>query len=241
MEKTYYLKEIGEVLLRKSRRARRISIRITPGEKVTVTLPWYGDWNTAIRFLEQKKGWVKKTLERLEKKRPPRQVYHPGENPFTRRHRLILLPEDMKKEVVEAHLADGKVTVRYPSGWEISRPFLQQVINDLRIRTLRKEARDYLPGRVAAFARLHGYSYRQVFLKNLKTRWGSCSSAGNINLNIRLMELPEHLIDYVILHELAHTRHKNHGPAFWTELDKTTGNARKLDRELNKYHIFQDL
>ena len=241
MEKNFFLEDVGEVILRKSKRARRTSIRITPDGKVTVTIPALSGWNSALHFLEQKKGWVKNTLKRLEQNRPPRPAYHPGENPFTRRHRLVLLPDKTVNEEVQTHISEARVTVKYPAGWQLSHPFIERVIGTLRIHTLRIEAHAYLPGRLEELARHHGYSYRRLFLKNLKTRWGSCSSAGNINLNIRLMELPDHLIDYVILHELAHTRHKNHGPAFWTELEQTTGNARNLDKELNRYHIFQDL
>ncbi len=240
MEKIHYLKETGEVRLRKSKRARRISIRITPAGKVSVTLPWYGTWDAAIHFLEQKKTWVKKTLARLEKNRPERPDYHPGENRFTRRHRLILLPDEKMKKKIHTRLSVETVTIRYPAGWQLSAPSLQQTIATVRIHTLREEARSYLPGRLSRLARLHGYSYQRLFLKNLKTRWGSCSAAGNINLNIRLMELPDHLIDYVLLHELAHTLHKHHGPAFWNELENTAGNARKLDKELNNYHICPD-
>jgi len=241
MEKTIFIEDIGEVRLWKSSRARRVSIRITPGGQVTVTIPAHSGWNAALRFLEQKKKWVKKTLVRLEEKRPPRRVYHPGENPFTRRHRLFLLPDSKISEKVQARISGGKITVTYPAAWPLSHPLLQEMISSLRIRALRNEARVYLPGRLTELAGRYGYTYRRLFLKNLKSRWGSCSSAGNINLNIRLMDLPDHLIDYVILHELAHTRHKNHGPAFWAELEMTTGNARKLDKELNRYHIFQDL
>jgi len=166
--------------------------------------------------------------------------YHPGENPFTRRHRLFLLPDSKISGKVQARISGGEITVTYPAAWPLSHPLLQEMIGSLHIRTLRNEARAYLPGRLTELAGRYGYTYRRLFLKNLKSRWGSCSSAGNINLNIRLMDLPDHLIDYVLLHELAHTRHKNHGPAFWTELEMTTGNARELDKELNRYHIFQD-
>lgn len=101
---------------------------------------------------------------------------------------------------------------------------------------LRLRALDYLPDRTAMLARKHGFSYRRVSIRRSRTRWGSCSAVNNINLSIFLMQIPSRLIDYVILHELVHTVHKNHSPAFWKELDHHTGNARALAKEMKNYH-----
>ncbi len=96
-------------------------------------------------------------------------------------------------------------------------------------------ARQFLVERLAELAGEHGFSYNRVFVRNQKTRWGSCSGKNNINLNINLVQLPRELIDYTILHELVHTRVKNHGPQFWEELGKYIADPRAVDRELNKY------
>lgn len=102
---------------------------------------------------------------------------------------------------------------------------------------LRERARVYLPGRTAELAREHGFSYRRVSIRRSRTRWGSCSAANNINLSLFLMQLPAHLIDYVILHELVHTVHKDHSAGFWKCLDHHAGNAKALAREIRKYRI----
>jgi hypothetical protein len=92
--------------------------------------------------------------------------------------------------------------------------------------------------RLRSLAALHGFRYRNAAIRNQKTRWGSCSAANNINLNIHLLNLPEHLRDYVILHELVHTEHKNHSKRFWARLDEITGGAsRVLRQEMRKYRI----
>ena len=75
------------------------------------------------------------------------------------------------------------------------------------------------------------------FVKNIKTRWGSCSSLNNINLNLHLMRLPDHLIDYVILHELAHTKEKNHGKSFWNLVDSLVMDLKEMKKELKTYSI----
>ena len=109
-------------------------------------------------------------------------------------------------------------------------------VTELR-ETLRERARDYLPGRTAELATRHGFSYRRVTIRSSRTRWGSCSAVNNINLSLYLMQLPSHLIDYVILHELVHTVHKNHGPSFWQLLDQVTGKARLLAAEVRSHRI----
>lgn len=99
----------------------------------------------------------------------------------------------------------------------------------------RDAARRKLYARLDALAARHDFTYNRLCIRNQKTRWGSCSVKNNINLNVKLVLLPERLIDYVLLHELLHTRIKNHGPGFWTELDRLTGDAKGLARNLRSY------
>ncbi|MDT8273173.1 MAG: M48 family metallopeptidase [Desulfomonilia bacterium] len=80
-----------------------------------------------------------------------------------------------------------------------------------------------------------GLACSRITIRNQKTRWGSCSRNTTISLNITLARLPRHLMDYVILHELLHTRIRGHGPEFWKALDSHVGDARALRRELKRY------
>jgi predicted metal-dependent hydrolase len=102
-----------------------------------------------------------------------------------------------------------------------------------------RNARRRLVERLDVLARKHGYTYNQVSIRNQKTRWGSCSAKNNISLNLQLIRLPAELIDYVILHELVHTRVKNHSQAFWDRLSALVGDAKTLDRRLNQYPLLQ--
>lgn len=95
---------------------------------------------------------------------------------------------------------------------EFIAPALELNANELA--ELKREAAGYLPGRLASFASRYGFEYSSLRLKHNKTNWGSCSSKGNINLNISLMRVPPLLRDYVILHELCHLRHPDHGRGF---------------------------
>jgi len=103
---------------------------------------------------------------------------------------------------------------------------------------LHQKAVLFLPAELIRLAKEHGFSFRQVKISKSKTRWGSCSSKGTINLSFHLMLLPKHLIEYVLLHELCHTIEMNHSTAFWALLDKhTNGKARELRAEIRNYHI----
>jgi predicted metal-dependent hydrolase len=109
-------------------------------------------------------------------------------------------------------------------------PELTEPLNKRKSRTILINRLDQLAGR-------YGFTYNRVSIRNQKTRWGSCSGSNNINLNINLVRLPGELMDYVILHELVHTRIKNHSRAFWRELDLYVGNSKKTDAMLKKYSL----
>lgn len=99
----------------------------------------------------------------------------------------------------------------------------------------KQQASTVLARRLKELALKHGFSYKRLTVRNQKTRWGSCSYTNNISLNMQLVRLPQELIDYVILHELVHTRVKDHSPTFWDELDKLVGNSRKLRDRIKNY------
>ena len=99
----------------------------------------------------------------------------------------------------------------------------------------RAVARNVIVDRLEELARRNGFTYNKVFVRNQKTRWGSCSADNNINLNVNLIRLPAELMDYTILHELVHTRIKDHSTRFWKELGKYVADPGKVDQELNQY------
>ena len=98
-----------------------------------------------------------------------------------------------------------------------------QKSRDAKKKILMKKAKEYLPYRLEYFAKLYGYKYDNFRVSHASTRWGSCTRHGKngsttISLNIGLMNVPEILRDYVILHELAHLNHMDHSPEFWKEV-----------------------
>jgi predicted metal-dependent hydrolase len=99
----------------------------------------------------------------------------------------------------------------------------------------KSEAKRRIIARLAELARQYGFTYNKVSIRNQRSRWGSCSAKGNISLNIKLVALTPELCDYVILHELAHTRVHNHSLKFWQELDKCVGNGKAKAKALREY------
>ena len=98
----------------------------------------------------------------------------------------------------------------------------------------------YLTKRVDDLAKQHGFKYNKLRFKVMKTRWGSCTAKNNISLNILMAHTSKRLQDYIILHELVHTRIKNHGNSFWVLMDRITGDAKGMHKELKeKYTLYK--
>ena len=114
----------------------------------------------------------------------------------------------------------------------------EKSVEDAIWRILLEEGKTYLPGRVKELAFAHNFEVTGVKIRKMKTRWGSCTIKNSINLNSWLMMLPDHLMDYVILHELTHTRHRDHSKKFWEALDQVTeGTSKMLRKELRTQRI----
>ena len=95
-----------------------------------------------------------------------------------------------------------------------------EYLTNEEIKKLADKALQYIPKRVSYFAKHIGVTYGKITSRNQKTRWGSCSSKGNLNFNCLLMLTPPEVIDYVIVHELCHRKEMNHSVAFWAEVEK---------------------
>jgi predicted metal-dependent hydrolase len=113
----------------------------------------------------------------------------------------------------------------------------KQAFTDIFPSINKAEAKKKIIARLAQLARQHGFTYNKVTIRNQRTRWGSCSAKGNISLNIKLVALPTELFDYVLLHELVHTRVHNHSKKFWQELDKYVDNGKAKAKTLIEYGL----
>lgn len=96
-----------------------------------------------------------------------------------------------------------------------------------KIKALADQALEIIPARVEYFAKIIGVTYGNITIRNQKTRWGSCSSKGNLNFNCLLMLAPPEVLDYVVVHELCHRKQMNHSKAFWSEVEKVFPDYKK--------------
>ncbi len=103
------------------------------------------------------------------------------------------------------------------------------------IRHLADEALAYIPGQVRYFAQRMGVTYGRITIRNQQTRWGSCSSKGNLNFNCLLMLCPMEVIDYIIVHELCHRKEMNHSPRFWAEVAAVLPDYKRYEKWLKQH------
>ena len=234
-EKIIHIDGVGKVLFKRSKRTHHISISIKPFAGTKVTIPAGVDDEIAFRFVRDKKHWINKHLARMKELEAMQTKFDENSSYSTRHHKLHL--KKAQRRGISVRLSKGKINVVYPPVINPDSKVVQAAIRKGIERALRLEAKQYLPDKVNELAEKFGFKFNKLTLKNIKSRWGSCSRKNNINLSIHLMRLPDHLIDYVILHELVHTVHHNHSSNFWTVLNSITGRAKSLDKELRKYRI----
>lgn len=222
--------EIGNIIINRNQRAKRLTISVRPSSVVRVTVPGFLSVSTAKEFVEQKKNWIKDKLTDISTYNKSNSI---SSGFKTRTSELLLIPDDVSS--IRVVNSNDLYTLYYPREYNGDDKIVQEAALIAVDRIYRKEAQKMLPVRVNELAIKHSFSYNNLRIKRTTSRWGSCSSKNNINLSIYLMKLPDDLIDYIILHELTHTVHKNHGPNFWNHLQKVTGNAKNLAVRVKKY------
>ena len=132
---------------------------------------------------------------------------------------IVRAPQRMKKTEIDSFVRSKTDWVEKHRKSLSQRPTLPRFTRE-EIDALADRALAELPERVSHFAPIVGVTYGGITIRNQRSRWGSCSSAGNLNLNCLLMLAPPEVRDYVIVHELCHRKEMNHSPAFWAEVEK---------------------
>ena len=233
-EKVYTVDGI-DILFVKSKKARGVNISIRPFKGVKVSVPYFVPFKSALKITNQRISWITKNLEKIKCSESGLTKFDFNTSFKTRNHFLKIIKSESKE--IKYNILEKETVVNIPLSNDIRSESVQKEIRKAIEETWRKEAKLFLPNRTKELAIKHGFSYQKITIKNAKTRWGSCSYKNNINLSLHLMRLPNHLIDYVILHELVHTKIKNHSKGFWDMLNDVSAYSKKHDKELKNYSI----
>ncbi len=201
--------------------SKRYILRLNPDGTARVTIPRRGSIRAAREFAERNTNWLARQLQRLAAI-PLRTAWNIGSE--------ILFRGEMVKIVAGVESASVTVadqTIRMRETSEDLRPQIE--------RHMRLLARTELPSRVFQFAQQHDLAVRRVTVRNQKSRWGSCSRRGTISLNWRLIQTPQFVSDYIVLHELMHLRQMNHSRRFWSEVESVSPDFREAERWLKQH------
>ena len=221
-------KDFGQIIIRTRSTARNISMRTKP-DGLHVIVPPYSLTSRILSAIEE---FRPRLLENWQKVVPqPLDLNFRIDVPCFHLHL-----EQGKLQHFMVRTTEKGITILCPPDVDFSQKSIQELLRSAIIRALKKSAQAYLPPLLNELAEHYGFKYKKVKITGSKSRWGSCSATGNINLSCYLMLLPPHLMDYVLLHELTHTREMNHGPKFWEILDELTeGKAHTFRAELRGF------
>lgn len=187
---------------------RRLALRVRAGCLEVLSPPGVSD-ERLHEFVRRHETWWREALARSP--RPHVWANEGGANeiwPYLGSDMVLTASSDLK--------GVGHFTPHFEAGrWHFPQGLAQEKVKSALYRWYRQQARDYLMTRTADRARELSLLPREVHIKNYKARWGSCDSLGRVQLNWRLIFLPEWVVDYVIVHELCHLVHLNHSKAFW--------------------------
>lgn len=203
--------EFGAITVRRSTRATQVRLRVAPDGTLRASMPVYAPLFLLKRLVKASRPQLRKMLEQAQ----PHTSYTDGQQ-IGKSHTLIVRPGAK----LAAIRSKQHIVVTLPAGKTLADPEAIRKIRDASIAALRLEAKSYLPKRLKYLAEQGGFRYSKVRFSHASSRWGSCSSEGTISLNIALMKLPFELIDYVIIHELAHTVELNHSERFWQLVER---------------------
>lgn len=203
------LSAIPTIQRRVNSRARRLSLRVKQDGSVVLTQPPRVPEVLVQQFLKDSQDWMLKQLQKAQDLPVAVDAVVPDTFelflPLLQRHVAVQLEDTASKKIIEK---DGQLLVARADAHALIRQWVMT------------QAKLHLPPRLTALARQYGFRYQACTIRHTKTRWGSCSMQGNINLNAALMLVPVEQLDYVLLHELCHTRQMNHSAKFWQEMQR---------------------
>jgi len=218
---------IGPVTLVKRTQSRSIRLSVT-ANGVRVSMPKWTPFGAGEAFAAKHLDWIQQELGKITMP-PIENGQRIGKLHYVRFEQVL------GNQSIASRVTGTEIVVRMHPGEARTDSAVQARARTATVRALKREAERLLPPRVQNLATSHHREYKSVSVKQLKRRWGSCDSHKVLTFNLFLMELPWEHIDYVILHELAHTVEMNHGTAFWQVLISMEPRARSLSKQLRSH------
>lgn len=223
--KKVHIDGIGEVSLYKRRGTSSVRISLTASGVVRVTMPSWAPFKVGIEYARSKQTWIQ------THKTAPSHIQDGAS--IGKAHHLYF--EHTDRSEVRTRIRQNAIYVSVPTGMDVTDASVQSAAQRASLRAIRYEAKTLLPQRLRHLAAQHGFSVRSIAIRQLKGRWGSCSQDKDIVLNLYLMQLPWELIDYVIVHELVHTRIMAHGRPFWDEVAKYVPHLPLIRKQMRQH------
>lgn len=215
------------VAVYKRRGNRNLRLSIASSGQVRVSIPAWAPYRAGLDFAKARQDWI------ISQQRPSVPLRH-GQA-IGKGHHLQFTAKPSAAKAA-SRISDTSIVISCPKDEQPDSLAVQRVARVACVRALRRQAEQLLPQRLAALAATHDFTYQEVRVKQLKSRWGSCDHRSRIVLSLFLMQLPWDLIDYVLLHELTHTKVLKHGPDFWQAMAAILPKTAVLRKELRGYH-----
>lgn len=226
------VENIGKVTLKWGLRYKTVKLKISAKEGIVLTFPHEFDKSKAMQLLYNNIAWVKKNAQKA--KQEFKQYIFTEYEIIHSKYRKIKIKRHISKNI-KLHADNTSAIIYIPEQTNLHTIQSQESIRKMYEVILKNEAEHYIMPRAISTAQKHKIQYNSFSIRPSRTRWGSCSSINKITFSSYLVLLPEHLIEYVIYHELAHVQEKHHQKSFWTHLQKLLPNAIQLDEEMRNY------
>jgi len=225
--KHFELKDIGRITIYKKRSNKSLKISVSQDNEIKISLPIWTPYAVGLEFARKNKLWIQQNLSssghNFRSNQTIGKTYH-----------LEIIQVDESK-TFRSRIKGHIIYIYLPTNHSIDSDEIRKKIKNVIKKALKLESSNIIKPRLDQISNQTQLNYENLVIKDLKRRWGSCDSKGNITINLYLIQLPWELIDYVLLHELVHTTHMSHDKGFWGLMNELSPYVKKLRTEIKEY------
>lgn len=215
---------VGELPFYKRKGSSSVRIRIS-GNSVKITMPTWMPYKAAYVYVQQKAAWINQNRE-------SKGLIQDG-SIVGKQHQFVFKRTDASR--ISGRIMEDKILVALPADNDPLSKTSQAKLEKLAEKALLVESEELIIPQVRDLATKFDAKVNAIEVKNLKSRWGSCSSKADLAFSLFLVQLPWECIDYVIVHELAHTKEMNHSPKFWNLVEQMEPDYKRIRKTMKQY------